>query len=643
MEVAKPEVNGNPLPQRQPNNAGPQQKGGPGNQNQGGGPGNQNKGGGPGNQNQGGGPGNQNQGGGGPGNQNQGGGGPGNQNQGGGGPGGNQNRGGPGNQNQGGQGNQNQGGNQQRNRGQNQNRGGGNQQNQRGGFQNRFNNRNQQGGGGGFGNRQNNPDGGNDGNNQQQNRQGGQGNRGGNRNRNSQGGDGDQSFDRRRSGPGEQYFINERLRMLQGPLLDLPPIESETPKFAGRNRLYIGNLTNDVTEEELIELFKPYGDITEVFMNKDKNYAFVRVDYFSNAEKAKRELDGTSRKNRILRVRFAPNATALRVRNLTPFVSNELLYKAFEVFGPLERASVQIDERGKSTGEGIVEFKIKPCAMAALRFCTEQCYMLTSSLRPVIVEPYTYQDDTDGLPEKSLNKKIPDFMQARQLGPRFAEMGSFEHEYGQRWKHMHELFKQKAEALKREMIMEEEKLEAQMEFGRYEHETEQLREQLRMREQDRDRQKAEWEMKQRQAEEAKARMELQMKLNVEQMQNRMKRSNDDLNRRQQENNMFMQNKALGGGGDPVIIDGGNDAGVNPTGNKMGGMEVRDYEHGQNRQSLFNNEEGGGGGDGDQQQNQQGGGAGGPQNAGNAFGMGNRNWMNNNNRNSDDFQSKRRRF
>lgn len=43
---------------------------------------------------------------------------------------------------------------------------------------------------------------------------------------------------------------------------------------------------------------------------------------------------------------------------------------------------------------------------------------------------------------------------------------------------MHELYKQKAEALKREMIMEEEKLEAQMEFARYEHETEQLRERM---------------------------------------------------------------------------------------------------------------------------------------------------------------------
>lgn len=41
---------------------------------------------------------------------------------------------------------------------------------------------------------------------------------------------------------------------------------------------------------------------------------------------------------------------------------------------------------------------------------------------------------------------------------------------------MYELYKQKEEALTREMKMEEEKLEAQMEYARYEHETEILRE-----------------------------------------------------------------------------------------------------------------------------------------------------------------------
>ncbi|XP_052890473.1 protein no-on-transient A-like isoform X2 [Anopheles moucheti] len=393
-------------------------------------------------------------------------------------------------------------------------------------------------------------------------------NRGGmNRGNNRGGNDMDNNFGERRRGS-EAYFISEKLRMLAGPLLEIPPIEAHDAKFSGRNRLYVGNLTNDVTEEELMEMFKPFGEINEVFMNKEKNYAFVRVDYFSNAEEAKRSLDGTTRKNRVLRVRFAPNATAIRVKNLTPYVTNELLYKSFEVFGPLERAVVQVDERGKPTGEGIVEFKNKPGALAAIRFCTEKCYFLTTSLRPVIVEPYTYQDDNDGLPEKSLNKKQSEFLKARQQGPRFAEHGSFEFEYGQRWKHMHELFKQKAESLKREMIMEEEKLEAQMEYARFEQETEQLREQLRQREMDRDRQKAEWEMKERQVQEARQRNDIQMKTDIEEMTNRIKRSDEELHRRQKENTMFMQNRQM------MEQQQMNDMGMGSGGDTGGGIDNR---------------------------------------------------------------------
>jgi proline- and glutamine-rich splicing factor len=139
-----------------------------------------------------------------------------------------------------------------------------------------------------------------------------------------------------------------------------------------------------------------------------------------------------------------------------------------------------------------------------------------SSLRPVVLEPFEQLDDIDGYAEKSLPKKNPEYYKARevsirfeskiiwilkfliknassidygllhllvwlitycfQVGPRFASPGSFEYEYGTRWKQLYELYKQKEEALEREMKMEEEKLEAQMEYARYEHETEILRE-----------------------------------------------------------------------------------------------------------------------------------------------------------------------
>ncbi|XP_020290718.1 hrp65 protein-like [Pseudomyrmex gracilis] len=341
--------------------------------------------------------------------------------------------------------------------------------------------------------------------------------------------------------------LMERIMAISGPTHELQPQDTTEKKFSSRNRLYIGNLTNDVTEEEIQTLFQKYGEISELFVNKEKNFAFLKMDYKVNAEAAKRELDGSMRKGRTLKVRFAPNSSTIKVKNLTPWTSNELLERAFSVFGEIERAIVKVDERGKTTGEGIVEFCRKSSAQVALRKCTEGCYFITASLRPVVVELFEQQDDVDGYPDKSLPRKNPEFFKARDIGPRFAQIGSFEHEYGTRWKQLHELYKQKEEALKREMAMEEEKLEAQMEFARYEHETELLREQLRMREADRERQKREWEMKERQAEEQRTREEELRRRQQEEMTIRIRRQEEELHRRQQENNLFMQEQAIRSG------------------------------------------------------------------------------------------------
>ncbi|OWR48282.1 splicing factor proline- and glutamine-rich [Danaus plexippus plexippus] len=342
----------------------------------------------------------------------------------------------------------------------------------------------------------------------------------------------------------EEQMLANKLKDLMGPLNDIPPIEQPEVKFNGRSRLYIGNLTNDVTDEEILTMFGQFGETAELFLNKEKNFGFIKMDYRVNAEKAKREIDGRMRNGRNIRVRFAPHNSAVRVKNLPPFVSNELLYKAFEIFGKIERAYVKVDDRGKTLGEGIVEFARKPSALGAIRNCTERCFFLTSSLRPVIVESLEEPDEFDGYPEKNLPKKHPEFLRAREMGPRFSEPGSFEHEYGTRWKQLHELHRQKEEALKKELAAEEEKLEAQMEYAKYEHETELLREQLRQREQDRERQKRSWEMAERAADERREAERAQLLRQEEELSNRMRLQDDELRRRQQENTLFVQAQRL---------------------------------------------------------------------------------------------------
>lgn len=69
----------------------------------------------------------------------------------------------------------------------------------------------------------------------------------------------------------------EKLSQLSGPTYELPPLDTTEKKFAGRNRLYIGNIPNELTEDELLELFKPYGETSELFVNKEKNFGFIRM------------------------------------------------------------------------------------------------------------------------------------------------------------------------------------------------------------------------------------------------------------------------------------------------------------------------------------------------------------------------------
>ena len=47
-------------------------------------------------------------------------------------------------------------------------------------------------------------------------------------------------------------------------------------KFTGRCRLFIGNLVN-TTEDDLREMFKNFGEMSEVFVNQEKGFGFIRL------------------------------------------------------------------------------------------------------------------------------------------------------------------------------------------------------------------------------------------------------------------------------------------------------------------------------------------------------------------------------
>ena len=122
------------------------------------------------------------------------------------------------------------------------------------------------------------------------------------------------------------------------------------------------------------------------------------------------KLDNTEVKGRVIRVRFAAHGAAIKVKYLAPSVSNEMLEQAFSQFGPVERAVVFVDERGKSLGEGLVEFSRKPSAQMALRRVNEGVFLMTSQPRPILAEMIESRDEEDGLAEKSVHKNNPMIM-----------------------------------------------------------------------------------------------------------------------------------------------------------------------------------------------------------------------------------------
>ncbi|XP_077446209.1 splicing factor, proline- and glutamine-rich isoform X2 [Stigmatopora argus] len=299
--------------------------------------------------------------------------------------------------------------------------------------------------------------------------------------------------------------------------------------YTQRCRLFIGNLPSDITEENFRKIFAKYGEPSEVFINKGKGFGFIRLESRALAEVAKAELDDLPMRNRNLRVRFATHSAALSVKNLSPYVSNELLEEAFSQFGMVERAVVIVDDRGRSTGKGIVEFASKPLARKALDRCNEGVFLLTTSPRPVIVEPLEQCDNEDGLPEK-LAQKNARYQAEREEPPRFARPGTFEFEYSKRWKSLDEMEKQQRQQVEKNMREAREKLESEMEDAYHEHQANMLRQDLMRRQEELRR------MEEIHSQEMQKRKELQLR----QEEERRRREEEMLHKREMEEQMRRQ-------------------------------------------------------------------------------------------------------
>lgn len=66
------------------------------------------------------------------------------------------------------------------------------------------------------------------------------------------------------------------------------------------NKLYVGNLTYSVTEEQVEKLFAEQGQVNAVNLIGNKGFGFVEMSSAEEAEKAKEALNGVSFEGRTL-------------------------------------------------------------------------------------------------------------------------------------------------------------------------------------------------------------------------------------------------------------------------------------------------------------------------------------------------------
>ncbi|CAJ0569884.1 unnamed protein product, partial [Mesorhabditis spiculigera] len=263
--------------------------------------------------------------------------------------------------------------------------------------------------------------------------------------------------------------------------------ERQSPRHVPNKIIPIADIpyTNSgkkLKEDELKELFKTHGEVAECYLS-GKGFAFVNMDTRAHAESAKEALDGTQHRGRTLRVRFAMHGAAVRVKELSHTVSNEMLYNVFSNFGEVERAIHVVDEKGRPTGEGIIEFERKPAANEAIAQIRDKVFLITACPKPLVAEPVEAKDEDDGLFERNV-PRTPQLQKEREVGPRFPPQNTFEFAYGQKWKELYEVEKQRRALLEDELREGRKRLEADMEIAYQDYQAQMLREDLQRRQQE---------------------------------------------------------------------------------------------------------------------------------------------------------------
>jgi len=151
--------------------------------------------------------------------------------------------------------------------------------------------------------------------------------------------------------------------------------------------LYVGDLSVDVTEAMLFEIFNNVGPVHSIRVCRDTltrrslGYAYVNFHNIHDAERALDSLNTTHIMHRPCRIMWSQRDPSVRktgvgnifIKNLDPALGFKDLYDHFSEFGNILSCKVALNEAtGQSKGYGFVHFETEASAKAAIEKCNNK-------------------------------------------------------------------------------------------------------------------------------------------------------------------------------------------------------------------------------------------------------------------------------
>ncbi|ONM20733.1 Polyadenylate-binding protein 2 [Zea mays] len=235
-------------------------------------------------------------------------------------------------------------------------------------------------------------------------------------------------------------LINDK-KVFVGPFVRKQDRENVSSNIKFSN-VYVKNLSDTVTDDELKEMFGKYGTITSAVVMRDSDgksrcFGFVNFENADAAAQAVQELNGKifndkelyvgraqkkSEREMELKEKFEKNVqevaekfqnTNLYLKNLEENIDDEKLRELFAEYGNITSCKVMRDSNGVSRGSGFVAFKSAEDANRAL---TEMNGKMVGS-KPLYVALAQRKEDRKAKLQAQFSQMRPVAM-APSVGPR---------------------------------------------------------------------------------------------------------------------------------------------------------------------------------------------------------------------------------